>query len=184
VARERRTDPFETYFDLLVESENRIEAIFDYIDESDIRALLVHPLVMVSSDCATRSLEGPDSEPLEYEPCAFGEYPGIFERYVRDEPVLTMQEAVRKMTSYPAQTIGLFDRGLLRPRMKADIAIIDLAKIQDRATNLWPHEYPFENYPHKYPKGIPYVIVNGKVAVDKGKQTKALAGEVLRHRPH
>ncbi|MCU0852309.1 MAG: D-aminoacylase [Thermoplasmata archaeon] len=183
VAKMRKKDVFDTYFDLIVEEEDEIIAIFDYIREEDVRKLLVHPLVMVSSDCATWSETGPLTDPPPYVPCAFGEYPGIFERYVRDEPVLTMQEAVRKMTSYPAQTMGLFERGLLRPGMKADIAVIDLARIKDRATNLWPHKYPFENYPHKYPLGVPFVIVNGKVAVDNGRQTKVLAGEVLRHRP-
>jgi N-acyl-D-amino-acid deacylase len=182
VAKVRKKEVFDTYFDLIVEEEDEIIAIFDYIREEDVRKLLVHPLVMVSSDCATWSETGPLTDPPPYVPCAFGEYPGIFERYVRDEPVLTMQEAVRKMTSYPAQTIGLFDRGLLRPGMRADIAMIDLARIKDRATNLWPHKYPFENYPHKYPLGVPFVIVNGKVAVDNGRQTKVLAGEVLRHR--
>lgn len=182
IAKERGKDPFETYFDLMIEEKDKIEAIFDYLLEEDIRAVLVHPLVMVSSDCSTRSLDGPLNNPPPYIPCAYGEYPGIFERYVRDEPVLTMQEAVRKMTSFPAQKMGLFDRGLLRPNMKADVAIIDLARIKDLATNLWPHEYPFENYPHKYPEGVPYVIVNGTLAVDKGKQKKVLAGEVLRHK--
>jgi N-acyl-D-amino-acid deacylase len=182
VAKERRKDVFETYFDLIVEEKDEIIAIFDYILEEDIKKLLVHPLVMVSSDCATWSEKGPMTDPPNYIPCAFGEYPGIFERYVRDEPLLTIQEAVRKMTSFPAQKIGLFDRGLLRPGMIADIAMIDLARIKDRATNLWPHEYPYKNYPHRYPEGIPYVIVNGKMSVDRGKQTKVLAGEVLRHR--
>ena len=182
VARERRKDTFETYFDLMVEENDDIIAIFDYISEDDIKKLLVHPLVMVSSDCATWATHGPLTDPPPYEPCAFGEYPGILERYVRDEELLTMQEAIRKMTSFPAQRIGLLDRGLLRPGMKADITIIDLDKIKDRATNLWPHEYPFKNYPHRYPEGIPFVIVNGTVAVDKSKQTKALAGEVLRHK--
>jgi N-acyl-D-amino-acid deacylase len=93
-----------------------------------------------------------------------------------------MQDAVRKMTSYPAQKMGLLDRGLLRPGLMADIALIDLARIKDRATNLWPHKHPFENYPHRYPLGVPYVIVNGTIAVDNGRQTKALAGQVLRHR--
>jgi len=181
IARKRRQDPFETYFDLIVQEEDRIEAIFDYILEPDIRAVLAHPLVMVSSDCSTQSLERPPGEPVPYIPCAFGEYPGIFERYVRDEPVLTIQEAVRKMTSFPAQKIGLLDRGLLRPGMVADVTVIDLARIKDRATNLWPHRYPFENYPPRYPEGVPYVIVNGKVAVDGGEQTKTLAGEVIRH---
>jgi N-acyl-D-amino-acid deacylase len=181
VATQRRKDPFDVYFDLIVETEDKTEAIFDYILEEDVRKLLVHPIVMISSDCSTRSLEGPASNPRLYRPCAFGEYPGIFERYVRDEPILTIQEAVRKMTSYPAQRIGLYDRGLLRPGMMADITTIDLSKIKDRATNLWPHKYPFENYPHRYPDGVPYVIVNGHVAVDDGRQTKVLAGEVLRH---
>jgi N-acyl-D-amino-acid deacylase len=78
--------------------------------------------------------------------------------------------------------MGLYDRGLLRPGMCADIALIDLARIKDRATNVWPHKYPYENYPHRYPDGIPFVIVNGSIAVDKGEQTKARAGRILRHR--
>jgi N-acyl-D-amino-acid deacylase len=182
VADARGKDPFETYFDLIVEEENGIVAIFDYISEDDVKELMKDPNMMFSSDGMTCSEEGPMSEPPTYNPCAFGEYPGIIERCVRDEPVLTLQEAVRKMTSFPAQKIGLLDRGLLRPGMKADIATIDMKRLHDRATNRWPHSYPFENYPHRYPEGIPYVIVNGKVAVDKGIQTKELAGEVLRHK--
>jgi N-acyl-D-amino-acid deacylase len=182
VAKMRHKDVFETYFDLIQEENDQIIAIFDYISEDDIKKLLVHPLVMVSSDCATWSEKGPMTNPPPYEPCSFGEYPGIFERYVKDEPLLTMQEAVRKMTSYPAQKMGLLDRGLLRPGLMADITLIDLARIKDRATNLWPHKHPFENYPHRYPLGVPYVIVNGTIAVDNGRQTKALAGQVLRHR--
>lgn len=183
VAKERGKDPFDAYFDLIVDENDQVVAIFDYISEEDIKKLLVHPLVMVSSDCATWSEKGPRGEPPTYMPCAFGEYPGIFERYVRDQQLLTIQEAVRKMTSFPAQKIGLHDRGLLRPGMVADIAVIDLERIKDRATNLWPHRYPFENYPHRYPEGVPYVIVNGKLAVDRGRQTKVRAGKVLRHRP-
>lgn len=182
VAKERGKSAFETYFDLMIESDDEIIAIFDYILEEDIKALLVHPLVMVSSDCATWSETGPLTDPPPYIPCAFGEYPGIFERYVRDEPLLSIQEAVRKMTSFPAQKMGLYDRGLLRPGMCADVTLIDLARIKDRATNVWPHKYPYKNYPHRYPDGVPYVIVNGKMAVDDGKQTKTLAGQVLRHR--
>ncbi len=181
IADERGDDAFETYFDLLVESGDKIVAIFDYIEEEDIVALMKDENMMFSSDCATQSLTGPSSDATEYFPCAFGEYPGIFERYVRDEPVLTIQEAVRRMTSFPAQKIGLYDRGLLRPGMMADIVVIDLPRVRDRATNRWPHTYPYENYPHDYPEGIPYVVVNGSVAVDEGEQTAARAGEVLRH---
>lgn len=178
IAKARGKDPFETYFDLFVEEENKIIAIFDYISEDDIKYVLSHPLVMVCSDSSTWSKRGPMTN---YFPCAFGEYPGIFERYVKKEPLLTIQDAVRKMTSFPAQKIGLFDRGLLRPGMVADITVIDMERIRDKATNLWPHEYPFENYPHEYPEGVPYVIVNGKIAVEKSRQNKILAGEVIRH---
>ena len=182
IAEERGSDEFETYFDLLVEEKDGIVAIFDYISEDDVKALMKDPNMMFSSDCATWSLEGPLSDPPPYMPCSFGEYPGIFERYVRDDPVLTIQDAVRRMTSFPAQKIGLWDRGLLRPNMKADITVIDLANIKDKATNRWPHAYPYENYPHQYPDGIPYVVVNGAIAVAEGEPTGALAGEVLRHR--
>ena len=181
VAEMRGRDPFETYFDIMVEEDDETIALFDYISEDDIAALMVHPLMMVSSDCATWSVKGPMTDPPPYIPCAFGEYPGIIGRYVRDEPILTLQECIRKMTSFPAQKIGLLDRGLLRPGMRADITVIDLPRIKDRATNRWPHKHPYENWPHQYPEGIPYVVVNGVVAVDKGRQTKVLAGEVLRH---
>jgi N-acyl-D-amino-acid deacylase len=177
IAMERGKDPFETYFDLMIEEENSIIALFDYISEKDIESLLVHPLVMIASDGVVSS----ENAPQRYFPCAFGEYPGILARYVRDKPLLTIEECVRKMTSFPAQKIGLLDRGLLRPGMRADIAVIDLPSVKDRATNKWPHKYPFENYPHRYPEGIPYVIVNGAIAIDNGEQTKIRAGEVLRY---
>jgi N-acyl-D-amino-acid deacylase len=182
VAKDRGKDPFDTYFDLMIESKDEIVAIFDYILEEDIKAIFKSPLVMVSSDCSTWSEKGPLSDPPPYIPCAFGEYPGIIARYVRDEPIMTLQECIRKMTSFPAQKMGLHDRGLIRPGMRADITMFDLERIRDNATNRWPHKYPFENYPHRYPDGIPFVLVNGTVAVDKGRQTKARAGEVLRHR--
>lgn len=181
IARARHKDAFGTFFDLIVEEEDKIQAIYDYISEDDIAKLLVDPNMMVSSDCATWSLEGPVGKKARYIPCAFGEHPGIIQRYVREEGLLTLQECIRKMTSMPAQKIGLYDRGLLRPGMRADIMMFDMKKIKDRATNRWPHKYPFENFPHKYPLGIPYVIVNGHVALDDGEQSKTLAGEVLRH---
>jgi N-acyl-D-amino-acid deacylase len=182
VAKARHQDPFDAYFDLMIDSKDEIIAIFDYILEKDIQAIFRSPIVMVSSDCSTWSVDGPLTDPPPYIPCAFGEYPGIIERYVRDEPIMTLQDCIRKMTSFPAQKIGLYDRGLLRPGMRADIMMFDLSRIRDNATNRWPHKYPYKNYPHRYPDGIPYVIVNGTIAVDNGKQTKALAGEILRHK--
>ena len=180
LARERGCDPFDVYLDLIVQNGLDAEAIFDYIDEANIRILLRHPAVMICSDGQVLAPYGFLNDPPPYSPCSYGEFPGVLERYVRDEPVLTLQEAVRKMSSFPAQRFGLMDRGVLRPGAWADVVVFDLERIHDRATNLYPHAYPFENYPHNYPEGIDYVLVNGAVVVE-GEHTGALPGQVLRH---
>ena len=182
IASERGKDPFEVYFDLIIANGQEAEAIFDYIDEANIRILLQHPLVMISSDGQVLAPYGFLNDPPPYQPCSYGEFPGVLERYVRDEPVLTLQEAIRKMTSFPAQRLGLHDRGVLRPGAWADLVVFDLDRMHDRATNLYPHPYPFENYPHQYPQGIDYVFVNGVMVVDAGEHTGALPGVVLKNR--
>jgi len=181
IAEQRGQDPFDTYFDLIVENGHEAEAIFDYIDEANIRLLLQHPAVMISSDGQVLAPYGFLNDPIPYQPCSYGEYPGVLERYVRDEPVLTLPEAIRKMTSFPAQRMGLRDRGVLRVGAWADVVVFDLQRIHDRATNLYPHPYPFENYPHQYPEGIDYVFVNGTMVVDGDQHTGALTGKVLMH---
>ena len=98
------------------------------------------------------------------------------------EKVLRLEEAIYKMTAMPAARLRLADRGVLRPGFAADLVVFDLPRVRDRATNLWPHTFPFENYPHDYPEGIDWVLVNGTVAVEEGRPTGALAGRVLRHR--
>ena len=180
IAHERGRDPFDAYFDLIIENGHEAEAIFDYIDETNIRILLQHPAVMISSDGQVLAPYGFLNDPPPYSPCSYGEFPGVLERYVRNEPVLTLQEAIRKMTSFPAQRLGLWDRGVLRPGAWADIVIFDLERMHDRATNLYPHTYPFENYPHQYPEGIDYVFVNGVMVVNGEEHTGALPGVVLR----
>jgi N-acyl-D-aspartate/D-glutamate deacylase len=182
IARERGCDPFNAYFDLIIENGHEAVAIFDYIDEANICILLKHPAVMISSDGEVLALYGSLNDPPPYSPCSYGEYPGVLERYVRDEPVLTLQEAIRKMTSFPAQRLGLRDRGVLREGAWADIVVFDLERIHDRATNLYPHTYPFENYPHQYPEGIDYVFVNGVLVVEEEEHTGALPGVVLRRK--
>jgi N-acyl-D-amino-acid deacylase len=182
IATKRKCDPFDAYFDLIVENGHEADAIFDYIDESNIRLLLQHPAVMVCSDGEVLAPYGFLNDPTPYQPCSYGEFPGVLERYVRDEPVLTLQEAIRKMTSFPAQRLGLQDRGVLRPGVCADVVVFDLERIHDRATNLYPHTYPFENYPHQYPEGIDYVFVNGEMVVDGNRHTGALPGKVLKHK--
>ena len=181
IALERRCEPFDAFFDLIIANGREADAIFDYIDEANIRLLLQHPAAMICSDGEALATYGALNDPPPYFPCAYGEFPGVLERYVRDNPVLTLQEAIRKMTSFPAQRLGLRDRGVLRPGAWADIVVFDLEHIHDRATNLYPHTYPFENYPHTYPDGIEIVLVNGQAVVEKAEHTGALPGVVLRH---
>jgi N-acyl-D-amino-acid deacylase len=171
IAHERGIDPFDAYFDLIIENGHDAEAIFDYIDEENIRILLRHPAVIVCSDGEASAPYGFLNDPMPYCPCSYGEFPGLLERYVRDEPLLTLEEAVRKMTSFPAQRFGLLDRGMLRPGAWADIVVFDLARVRDRATGL---------YPHQYPEGIDHVLVNGTPVVADGEHTGALPGQVLR----
>jgi N-acyl-D-amino-acid deacylase len=180
IAEVKGMDPFEAYFELIVENGRAVEAIFDYIDEANIRLLLQHPAVMICSDGEVLAAEGFLNEPPPYSPCSFGEYPGVLERYVREAPVLTLEEAIRKMTSFPAQRFGLWGRGVLRPGAWADITVFDLERMHDRATNLAPHAFPFENYPHCYPEGIDYVFVNGEMVVGPEGHSGALPGVVLR----
>jgi N-acyl-D-amino-acid deacylase len=182
IARERGQDPFDVYFDLILADGEDVDAIFDYIDEVNIRLLLQHPAVMICSDGQVLAPYGFLNDPPPYSPCSYGEFPGVLERYVRDKAVLPLEEAIRKMTSFPAQRFGLMDRGVLRPGAWADVVAFDLERIHDRATNLYPHAYPFENYPHRYPAGIDYVLVSGVLVVEGEKHTGALPGRVLKHR--
>jgi N-acyl-D-amino-acid deacylase len=180
IAHQRAQDAFDVYCDLIIENGNAIVAVFDYIDEKNIRILLQHPAVMICSDGQVLAPYGFLNDPPPYSPCSYGEFPGVLERYVRDEPVLGLEEAIRKMTSFPAQRFRLFDRGVLRPGAWADVVVFDLARIRDRATCFYPYSYPFENYPHRYPEGIDFVLVNGVLVVKDDLHTGALPGKVLR----
>ncbi len=103
----------------------------------------------------------------------YGCFPRLFRKYVREEGLLTFEEAVRKATSLTAQKLGIRDRGLLREGMWADVVVVNPRTIADRAT---------VQTPYLYPTGIEYVLVNGEVTVEKGEHTGALAGQVLRHK--
>jgi len=177
------TDPFDAYFDMIIEEEGDVSGLFNYIEEEDIRTLLKNHLMMVSTDGEATAPYGALGKIQSYCPCSYGEYPYILERYVREEKIITLEEAIRKMTSFPAQKLGLRDRGLIREGMWADIVVFDINTIKDRATNRYPYTFPLSNYPHKYPKGIEYVLVNGEVVVEKGEHKGVLPGKVLRHQP-
>ena len=143
-------------------------AIFHAYDEPDVERLLQSPLGMIGSDGSLTRLG--DGSP---HPRAFGTYPRVLGRYVRERRLLTLEEAVRKMTAFPAARLGLADRGLLRPGLMADIAVFDPATIEDRSTFADPHHYAV---------GMRHVLVNGQVTVSQGAHTGVRAGRVLRAR--
>lgn len=147
---------------ILVEDELQACFIAHLGDERDLREILKHPAQMIGSDGLHL--------PGKTHPRLFGAFPRLLARYVREQGLLTVEEAVWKMTGFPAQRMGFRDRGLLRKGYAADITVFDPATVRDVAT--------FED-PCRYPEGIPYVIVNGKVVVDNGRHTGVLAGEVL-----
>jgi dihydroorotase/N-acyl-D-amino-acid deacylase len=140
--------------------------IFHAISESDLVRILQHRATMIASDG-----EVPIFGRASPHPRSYGTFARVLARYVRETRVLSLPDAVRKMTSFPAWRAGLLDRGLLRPGMKADIAVFDDAKIQDQST--------FER-PHQYATGVHTVIVNGTIAFDNGQMTPARPGRVLR----
>lgn len=180
LAARRNVDPWTAYFDVIAEERDRAVGLFDYMDLDEIKSTLQHPLVMICSDGWVAPKEERTSPTAPYQPCTYGEFPGILQRFVVEERVLQLEQAIHKMTGMPAARLGLRDRGLVRPGFAADLVVFDLARVRDRATNPWPHTYPFENYPHEYPEGIDWVFVNGHVAVEKGRPTGVLAGRVLR----
>jgi N-acyl-D-aspartate/D-glutamate deacylase len=143
------------------------------IDEADVQALLRSPTVLVGSDGRAVA---PDSVAGQGRPHPrfYGTFPRVLGHYARDLGLLSLPEAVRKMTGAPARVLGLAERGLLREGYWADITMFDPATIIDRATY---------DDPHRYPRGIPTVVVNGVVVVDSGEHTGALPGRVLRRGP-
>jgi dihydroorotase/N-acyl-D-amino-acid deacylase len=156
---------------LVIEAQLRggANAIYHVLDEADVKRIMAHPQTMIASD-------GRLSRPGEGHPHprAYGTFPRVLGRYVRDERVLTLEQAVRKMSAMPAARLGLENRGTLVSGGYADIVVFDPATVADRATFAEPHQYPV---------GIDYVIVNGTVAVDGGRFTDTRAGRVLRRPP-
>ncbi|MEM1623121.1 MAG: D-aminoacylase [Sulfolobales archaeon] len=167
IAESLGVDPVEAVIRILLDDELATGMVTFTMREDDVRTVISHPLVAIGSDGSVGRFGVGKPHPRRY-----GTFPRVIAKYVREEKVLTLQEAIRKMTSLPARKLRLWDRGLIRPGFKADLVIFNYYSIEDTAT--------YEN-PHSYPKGIRYVIVNGKVAVDGGKLVPSVrAGKVLR----
>ena len=170
IAEEQKKDPLDALFDLILADHGQTSAIYFMMSEADMTAAMRAPFVSFCTDSGQRATDGPLAGSKSH-PRGWGSYPRILGRYVRDQHLLSLEEAIHKMSGAPAARVGLRDRGLLREGMFADVTIFDPQTVIDVAT--------FEN-PNQFPKGIPYVIVNGQLSVDNGQRTAALAGRVLR----
>lgn len=161
----------EAVINMLIASEGRIITFFDCLSEDNVKMALRHPLAFIGSDGSGYNIEYYAKKKELVHPRCFGTFPRILGKYVREEKLMSWEEAIYKMTGGPAKKLGLKKRGILTKGNFADITIFDPKKIIDKAD--------FDN-PFRYPEGIEYVIVNGKIAVDKGKYTGEMAGRVLR----
>lgn len=167
IAESLGVDPVEAVVRILLDDELATGMVTFSMREEDVRTVISHPLVAIGSDGSVGRFGVGKPHPRRY-----GTFPRVIAKYVREEKVLTLQEAVRKMTSLPARKLRLWNRGLIRPGFKADLVVFNYHSIEDTAT--------YEN-PHSYPRGIRYVIVNGKVSVEAGKVAPTVrAGKVLR----
>lgn len=162
--------PLELALDLLIESEGNVSAIFFTQSEENVCKVLAHPLSVIGSDATARIPHGPLAEDLPH-PRAYGTFPRVLGHYVREKKLLSLEKAVCKMTAMPAARLGLARRGVLREGYCADMVLFDPDRIRDCSTYMEPH---------RYPEGIPHVIVNGRAAVEDGEHTGVLAGRVLR----
>ncbi|HTE30517.1 MAG TPA: D-aminoacylase [Chryseolinea sp.] len=170
VARIYGKSPEETAMDLVIADSTRISTVYFMMSEDNIKRQLQLPYVSLGSDAESSAPEGVFLKSSTH-PRAYGNFARLLSKYVRDEHVITLQEAIRRLTSLPASNMHIKKRGSLQPGFHADIVMFDPQKIQDHAT--------FEK-PHQYATGMMYVIVNGTVVLDKGEHTGATPGRVVR----
>jgi N-acyl-D-amino-acid deacylase len=165
-----RTDEWQTLFELLTDESGEATMTIELMGEEDIRRIMTARYTMIGTDAWGVNPSGALGHGKPH-PRYYGTYPRILGKYVREEGVLTLEDAVRRMTSFPAQRLGLTDRGLLKPGMWADIVVFDAEHVIDKATYLEPH---------RFPRGILHVLVNGRVVIKDEQQTGVLPGRVLR----
>jgi len=170
IGKAMNEDPRDAVMDLVIADRGESSVITSIMSEQDVETALKHPLVGVGTDSGAQAEDGKLSESKSH-PRAWGSFPRILGKYVRDQHLLTLEEAVRKMTSKAAARVHLSDRGILRPGLIADITIFDPATIRDVST--------FED-PKHYSVGVKHVLVNGRRAVTDGAITSERAGRALR----
>ncbi|MGH9660086.1 MAG: amidohydrolase family protein, partial [Bryobacteraceae bacterium] len=159
----------DALFELLENNGGSVSTVYFHHSEDDMRFALRQSFVSIGSDGTAVHTSGPLARGNPH-PRYYGTFPRVLGRYVREHKLITLEEAVRKMTSANAAKIRIYDRGLLRPGQWADIAVFDAERIIDHAT--------FEK-PHQYATGVEYVVVNGRVVLERGKHTGARPGAIL-----
>ena len=170
IAKEWNKEPSDAAFDLVLQANGRASALYYMMSEKDVETALKFPWVSLGSDAAASlKLADPNKVGGDH-PRGYGNFPRIIAEYVRKKKVLTLPDAIRKMTSWPAARLRLASRGLIKKGLWADVVIFDYDKIQDEST--------YER-PYKTPTGIDYVLVNGQVVVEYGKHTGAKPGKVI-----
>lgn len=169
VAKLWNKDPMDALFDLLVQDPNTGVAVFG-MSQPDVTLALQQPWVSIDNDSEGTSPEGLLGHAHPH-PRAYGTFPRILSKYVREEKALSLEDAIRKFTALAAQRMHLLDRGVLKSGMWADVVVFDSATVRDRAT--------FDN-PNQLSEGMDYVLVNGVPVIEQGKMTGALPGKVLR----
>ncbi|MFL6234544.1 MAG: amidohydrolase family protein [Thermoanaerobaculia bacterium] len=170
IAKLRGKSPEETAMDLVIEDDSRIGTIYFLMSEDNVKKEIALPWVSFGSDAEAPSAEGVFLKSSAH-PRTYGNVARLLGKYVRDEKVIPLEEAVRKLTSLPATNLKIRDRGLLKPGYFADVVVFDPAKIADHAT--------FDK-PHQYATGVRHVFVNGVQVLKEGEPTGAAAGRVVR----
>ena len=170
IAKQRRADPVDTAIDLVVESKAQTGAVFFLMSEANVKKEIALPWVSFGSDAGSEAPEGVFLKSSTH-PRAYGNFARVLGKYVREEKVISLTEAIRKLAGLPASNLGLDRRGLLKPGMFADVVVFDPATITDRAT--------FEK-PQQYSVGMRHVFVNGTQVLRDGEPTGATPGRALR----
>ena len=169
VARMRHSSPEDTAMDLVIEDDSRVETVYFLMSEDNIKKQIVLPWVSFAADSEPEGVDGVFLKSSTH-PRTFGNFVRVYARYVRDEKLLSVAEAVRKMTSLPAANLGIERRGMLKPGYFADVAVFNPATIQDHAT--------FEK-PRQLSTGVSEVFVNGTEVIHNGQHTGAKPGRVV-----
>lgn len=169
IAAEGGMDPLDTAIELIVSEHGKGYMILFQLDEADLRRALGHPQVMIGSDGSALAVEGELGAGTPH-PRSYGTFPRVLGHYAREQRLLPLEDAVRKMTGLPGRRLGLADRGILAVGTKADVVVFDPARVADLAT--------YEE-PHRYAAGIDHVLVNGRAVIADGEHTGALPGRVL-----